>query len=140
MSPARPAAPAADGTLVLVFRGGADLSFRDGSGTKRRALRGVPFVVDAATAELLLATDPTVGLAELGPATVEDVVPPAPTPAAAASAPQGGSTTPADDPGATVPGEAGTPSLTQPEAPADDMLTGGIRLGDLPPGAVKGRN
>ena len=134
-----PPAPVAVGTLVLVFRGGADLSFRDGSGTKRRALRGIPFVVDAATAELLLATDPTVSLADLEPETAEDIVPP-PAPAVAEEAPQGGITTPADDPGADVPGEASTPPETPPEAPAGDLPSGAITLGDIPAGGRVGGN
>jgi len=57
---------------------------------------------------------------------------------AAASAPQGGITTPADDPGAVAPGEAGTPPEAPPEPPLGDMPSGAITLGDLPSGAVKG--
>jgi hypothetical protein len=42
-------------TSRLVLLGGAaDLSFRDGSGAKRRVLPGVPFEVDADTAAILL--------------------------------------------------------------------------------------
>jgi hypothetical protein len=49
--------------MNLVYKGGADLWFRDASGTKRRALRGVPFEADQATAEILL-RDPAVTRAE----------------------------------------------------------------------------
>ena len=131
-----PPAPVAVGTLVLVFRGGADLSFRDGSGTKRRVLRGVPFIVDAATAELLLATDPTVSLADLEP---DEAIVPSPAPAVAADAPQGGNE-PADDPGAVAPGEAGTPPEAPPEPPVGDMPSGAITLGDIPAGGRVGGN
>lgn len=51
---------------TLVYQGGADLFFRDGSNAKRRALRGVPFEVDAVTAEVLL-EDPAVARADLSP-------------------------------------------------------------------------
>lgn len=51
---------AADEPVPLVFRGGADLSFRDGFGAKRRVLRGEAFLVDPATAALLLSSDATI--------------------------------------------------------------------------------
>ncbi len=51
-------APTTTSRLVLVG-GAADLSFRDGSGAKRRVLPGVPFEVDADTAAILLG-DPNV--------------------------------------------------------------------------------
>jgi hypothetical protein len=59
VTPVAPAPASVDAGVCLLFTGGADLSFRDGSGTKRRALRGVPFVVDAVTATILQ-LDPTV--------------------------------------------------------------------------------
>lgn len=51
-------------TLVLAGEGGS-LSFRDGTGAKRRVLPGIPFEVDAATAAILLA-DPNVRAAGAG--------------------------------------------------------------------------
>ena len=51
-------APTTATTLVLLGEGGS-LSFRDGTGAKRRVLPGVPFEVDGATAAILL-TDPSV--------------------------------------------------------------------------------
>lgn len=49
-------------TLVLAGKGGS-LSFRDGTGAKRRVLPGVPFTVDADTSAILL-TDPHVSVFE----------------------------------------------------------------------------
>jgi hypothetical protein len=46
-------APTTTATLVLLGEGGS-LSFRDGTGAKRRVLPGIPFEVDAATAGILL--------------------------------------------------------------------------------------
>jgi hypothetical protein len=155
----------------LVLLGGADLGFRDGSGAKRRVVRGEEFEVDADTAEILL-TDPNVQRAADVPrgTTGEAATPSAPTKAelraratelaldvptratnaeiaaaidaeesrladAAAAASsgernEGGSGTPASDPGASASGEAGQP-------PSSD--TGGaITLGDLPDGAKVG--
>ena len=79
---ALPPAPVPDGMVLLAHHGGATLNFRDGSGSKRRALRGVPFRVDAATAGLLLATDPSVSVSDaedaqvpLGPPRAEPEMP-----------------------------------------------------------------
>ncbi len=129
-----PPAPAADGTVVLVYRGGADLSFRDGSGTKRRVLRGVPFEVDGKTAELLLATDPTVVISTSTSSPAPEAVPPARSRHHRAAATRPPTTRPLD-----VPDEAGTPPEAQPEAPAGDMPSGAITLGDLPSGAENGK-
>ena len=125
---ARPVTPvrAPDGTLVLVHHGGATLNFRDGSGAKRRVLRGVSFVVDAATATLLLATDAAISVAEADDA-----------PAAIA--------TPVMSPVEAVP-DAALPSLapvTEPTVPLPPAAPpasgpGAITLGDLPPSARRG--
>lgn len=44
-------------TVRLVYRGGADLTFHDGTGQRRKVLHGEPFDVDRATADILRATD-----------------------------------------------------------------------------------
>jgi hypothetical protein len=133
--PAAPPAPAS-GEAGLLYMGGADLSFRDGSGAKRKVLRGATFTVDRATASILL-LDPTVSETDGDLAVDASEAPPA---AAPEVAPQGGNHTPADDPDATATGEAGTPpqAETTAEAPAGDKQSGAISLGDLPASAVKG--
>ena len=67
-------------TLVLAGKGGS-LSFRDGSGAKRRVLPGVPFEVDADTAAILLGDPNVTPFAEpdRGSARNEPAVPDAPT-------------------------------------------------------------
>jgi hypothetical protein len=62
--------------VTIVYRGGADLFFRDGSGTKRRAAFGVPIDVDEKTAEILL-RDPAVSLNALGAPAPPAAPPPA---------------------------------------------------------------
>jgi hypothetical protein len=116
-----PRVPSPDGSLVLVHLGGATLNFRDGSGAKRRVLRGVPFSVDAATASILLRTDPSVSIAEADDAPV----PVAATPIEPAPDMSVQVQTPTSESVVVLPSEAAPP------APGP----GAITLGDLPPSA-----
>ena len=125
---AAPPATAPDGPLVLVYRGGADLSFRDASGTKRRVRRGEPFTTDEATTRILLATDPTVLPVELETALLEEAAEAAPAPEPEA--------VPVVAPVA-IPEPVSPPA--QPEAPAGDKPSGAITLGDLPRSAIRDR-
>jgi len=120
--------PAPDGTVVLAHHGGATLSFRDGSGAKRRVLRGAPFTVDAATAELLLATDPAVHPADPEPESVEVTFTTAPVQVVAEPMP----IAEASATGETIP-------LPPPAAEVPPVGPGAITLGDLPPGGRIGR-
>jgi len=124
---ATPPAPVPDGTVVLAHHGGATLSFRDGSGAKRRVLRGVPFVVDSATAEVLLTTDPSISVAEAEDAPVP-VTTSVTTPVEPAPDMSGQVQTPAAE------SIAPAPPAAAPSAPGP----GAITLGDLPPSAKIG--
>jgi hypothetical protein len=126
--PSRPAtAPPAlvsDGTVLLVHHGGATLNFRDGSGAKRRVLRGIAFTVDAVTAALLLRTDPSISVAEAEVAS--------PT----AVAPESEMRAPDAQDARQVPASVAEPipPVAAPPAPGP----GAITLGDLPPSAKIG--
>lgn len=72
-------------TTTLRYEGGASLSFRDGSGSKRKVLRGEVFEVDADTAEILL-TDPAVSRADDVPRGSTEAPAPATTTSPAAPA------------------------------------------------------
>jgi hypothetical protein len=125
---AAPPAPIPWGTVALLYRGGADLSFRDASGRKRRILRGLPFMVDAATAELLLRTDPAIILAALEPENRGNSAPISPVPAVAAEEAR------LAEEAAAVPVPHSTPVLVQEGAAAvpASSTAGAIVLGDLP--------
>ncbi len=125
---AAPPAPVPWGTVALLYRGGADLSFRDASGRKRRILRGLPFMVDAATAELLLATDPAIIPAALDPENRDKTPSIVTVPAIAAEEAR------LAEEAAAVPVPQSTPVLVQEGAAAvpASSTAGAITLGDLP--------
>jgi hypothetical protein len=99
---------------TLRYEGGADLSFRDGSGAKRRVLRGEVFEVDPATAAILLA-DPAVKHAS-SPTSVPETAPGEPGVIGIADLPSGGRRGGGKAKPAPQPAAAGSPAPETPEA------------------------
>jgi hypothetical protein len=144
------------GERSLVYAGGASLIFHDGTGARHHVLRGVPFTVDAKTADILRSTDPAIlpadnsyktgGISSVVIPTTVDVTP---NPAeqlmvdgeilpigTLARRPIQGGNTPADDPAVDAAGEAGTPPSPAPSpVQLEGAPSGAITLGDLSPGA-----
>jgi hypothetical protein len=106
----------------LVYRGAADLMFRDGTQTKRKVRRDEPFTVDATTAQVLLTTDPSIEVA--GGSSSPPVVLTTTVPAAEPAPAEGETDEPAVD--------TAEPPRVEPSVPE---TVGVITLGGLPASA-----